>query len=338
MARATIKDVAELAGVSIAAVSRVLSINGSASPRMRAKVMEAADQLGYRPNALARSMINARTNLVALVIGATSNVFDAALVDGLADHLARRGKKLLLTPVVDLGAIDDELMGALDYQVDAAVVAAGTMTREACLKCAKLGVPVILSGRNIDSPGIDSVLADNKGGGRMAAELLMRSGCRRIAYVGGTYYAFSDQERRQGLEDALKDAGRDLSVAVKIRQSEEMTGFEVAMELLSRSDRPDGVFCINDMAAIGILQAAAALGLSVPEDVAVIGFDNTELASWPNFRLTTIDYPVGKIVDAIIEMLETRLAQPDLPARIHRVRTRMVVRDSTPKKLSPFPR
>lgn len=334
MARATIKDVAELAGVSIAAVSRVLSINGSASPRMRAKVMAAADQLGYRPNALARSMINAQTNLVALVIGATSNVFDSALVDGLADRLALRGKKLLLTPVVDSGPIDDELMGALDYQVDAAVVAAGTMTREACLKCAKLGVPVILSGRNIDAPGIDSVLADNKGGGRMAAELLMRSGCQRIAYVGGTYYAFSDHERRDGLVEALEAAGRGLSHSVKIEQSREMTGFDVAMELLSGVERPDGVFCINDMAAIGILQAAAALGLSVPEDLAVVGFDNTELASWPTFSLTTIDYPVGATVDAIIDMLETRLAQPDLPARVHRVKTRLVVRDSTPKKLN----
>jgi DNA-binding LacI/PurR family transcriptional regulator len=333
MARATIKDVAELAGVSNAAVSRVLSINGSASPKMRAKVIAAAEELGYRPNALARSMINAQTNLVALVIGATSNVFDAALVDGLAEQLARRGKKLLLTPVVDSGPIDDELMGALDYQVDAAVVAAGTMTREACLKCAKLGVPVILSGRNINSPGIDSVLADNRGGARLAAELLIRSGCKRIAYIGGTYYAFSDRERRDGLTDTLKAAGMSLSHSARIPQSEEMTGFQIAIDLLSLPDRPDGIFCINDMAAIGVLQAASALGLSVPEDLAVIGFDNTELASWPNFRLTTIDYPVGAIVDEIIQMLETRLAEPDLPARVHRIKTRMVVRDTTPRRL-----
>lgn len=186
------------------------------------------------------------------------------------------------------------------------------MTREACLKCAKLGVPVILSGRNIDSPG--------------------------IAYVGGTYYAFSNRERREGLENALKDAGREIAAAVKIRQSEEMTGFQIAMKLLLGADRPDGVFYINDMAAIGVLQAAAALGLSVPEDVAVIGFDNTELAAWPNFRLTTIDYPVAQIVDAIIEILETRLAQPDLPARIHRIKTRMIVRDTTPKRFNSFAR
>lgn len=328
MIRITIKDVAKAAGVSISAVSRVFTEGASASARTRAKVLAAAEKLDYRPNALARGLAGDRTNLVALVIGQTRNFFDSLFLDALADALAQRGKRLLVSPVHGEASADESVMGALDYQADAVVVAAGTVPLQTSQRCIRFGIPIILCGRVMEAEGVDCVLGDNKDGGRQAAELLMRSGCRRIAFLGRGQDVFSDVEREAGLAEAL--AGQDLQLfASQSVDLERDHGFAAATTLLSAPQRPDAVFCGNDLIAVGVLEAARSLGLRVPEELSVIGFDNIPMADWPSFRLTTVEYPIAPTVEAVVERLEQRLAEPGIPTIVKRVPTRLVVRGTT---------
>lgn len=328
MTRVTIRDVARAAGVSISAVSRVFTEGASASAKTRAKVIAAAQELDYRPNALARGLVGERTNLVALVIGRARNVFDSLFLEAMADALARRGKNLLVSRVHGDASVDEGMMSALDYQADAVVVAAGTVPPATSERCVRLGVPIILCGRVIERPGVDCILGDNKDGARQAAELLARSGCKRIAYLGRGTSAFSDTEREAGLSEALDRLNLALAARATV-DIEDDRGLAAATALLSARHRPDAIFCGTDLIALGVLETARALGLRVPEDLSVVGFDNVPMSAWPSFRLTTVDFPIAMTADAVVDRLEARLADPGLPPLVQRIPTRLVVRATT---------
>jgi DNA-binding LacI/PurR family transcriptional regulator len=328
MGRITIRDVAKAAGVSTSAVSRVFTDGASASATTRARVNAAAKALGYRPNALARALVGERTNLVALVIGQARNVFDSLFLEALADALARHGQNLLISLVHGESAVDEGMMSALDYQADAVVVAAGTVPLATSERCLRLGVPIILCGRVLEREGVDCILGDNRDGARQAAELLVRGGCRRIAYLGRGPTAYSDSEREDGLRDALARLGL-APVATATVDPDNDHGFAAATALLSAPLRPDAVFCGTDLIALGVLETARALGLRVPEDVAVIGFDNVPMSAWPSFRLTTVDYPIATTAETVVERIQARLAEPNLPAIVRRIPTRLVARATT---------
>lgn len=333
MRRVTIKDVARAAGVSASAVSRVFTEGASASVRTREKVMAAADQLGYRPSLLARGLVRNRTNLVTLVMGRMTDPFDARFMDCLAEALARRGARLMLSPAAVGAAAGDDpdgagILQALDYQSDAVVVSAGTMSLAHSERCVRAGLPVILAGRVLQTPGVDCVLADNRDGGRQAGELLLRTGCTRLAFLGQGGATFADRERLEGFAAAAAAAGREIADrAVDGRGDAE--ALSAATELLSRSPRPDGIFCSNDSIAMAALEAADALGLAVPGSVAIVGFNNVPSAARPSFGLTTLDYPVERVVDQILELLDLRLQDPQRPSEVRRIPTRLVVRGST---------
>lgn len=328
MRRVTIKDVAREAGVSASAVSRVFTEGASASPKTREKVLAAADLLGYRPSLLARGLVRNRTNLITLVMGRMTDPFDARFMDCLAESLAARGTRLMLSPAA-VGAPGEEgMLQALDYQSDAVVVSAGTMSLAHSERCVRAGLPVILAGRVLETPGVDCVLADNHDGGRQAAQLLLRTGCRQLAFLGQGGATFSDRERRNGFQAAARAAGHSI-VQQSVTGRDDAAAFAAATTLLSRTPRPDGIFCSNDRIAIAALEAGRALGLGVPGDLALIGFNNLPDSARRSFQLTTLDYPVNAVVAQIIELLDLRLEQPRRPSEIRRVPTHLVVRAST---------
>lgn len=329
MKRVTINDVARSAGVSASAVSRVFTDGASASPRTREKVLSAAQELGYRPSPLARGLVGQRTNLVTVVLGTMIDAFDAEFLGLLSSALSERGIRLMMTAT---GQSEDDqssgLLQALDYRSDAVIVAAGTMTLDQSEMCAKAGLPVILSGRVMEGFVADSALADNRDGGRQAADLLTRTGCKRLAYFGRGGSTFSDRERRDGFVAAAKDAGYD-PIIHSITGEEVAPLFDSAIALLSRSDRPDGVFCGNDILAVQVLEAARALGLAIPDDVSVIGFDNISVAAHHSYRLTTLNYPVESLVQEIVGMLDRRVREPEHPNELVRIQTQMIIRGTT---------
>ncbi|MCG8643099.1 MAG: LacI family transcriptional regulator, partial [Desulfobacterales bacterium] len=164
MKRVTIKDVALEAGVSLAAVSRVLTKTAGSSARMREKVQKAAKDLGYRPSMLAKGLVGQRTNLITLVSGRMADPFDALFLDRLSERLAQLKMRLLLASSALQGPNESGFFQALDYQSDAVIVSAGTMPLDHSSACVRNGLPVLLMGRIVEQPGVDCALADNGNG------------------------------------------------------------------------------------------------------------------------------------------------------------------------------
>ncbi|MBB4301081.1 DNA-binding LacI/PurR family transcriptional regulator [Rhodobium orientis] len=331
MTRVTIKDVARIAGVSPSAVSRVFTDGASASEATREKVLTVARDLGYRPSLLARGLVGTRTNLVTLVMGRMHDPFDALFLDELAEALAARGTRLMLASAGRDAAGDSGLLQALDYKSDAVIVAAGTMSPEHADLCVRAGLPVILSGRVLDAPGVDSVLADNVGGGRQAAELLVRTGCRRLAYLGRGGATFSDRERLKGFAGAASRAGIEVATTA-VADRDHGTVFQAATDLFAGPAPPDGLFASTDSMAIAAIEAARAVGLSVPDDLSIVGFNNVPAAAWRSNQLTTVDYPIAGVVSGILDLLDSRLADPDRAREVRRIPTGLVVRATTREK------
>ncbi|MGF1626318.1 MAG: LacI family DNA-binding transcriptional regulator [Alphaproteobacteria bacterium] len=332
MKRVTLRDVAQAAGVSASAVSRTFTPGASIAAQTRDRVLAAAKSLGYRPNAIARGLISNRTDLVALVTGTIASPYDPLLVDALARGLARIDKRIMLLPVDGATTVADAMEIALDYRVSGAMVAAGTMTAETSRRFASLGVPLVLAGRIGEGELVDCVCSDNLAGGRSAASLLARTGHRRIAYLGRTRNTFSDQERFQGLVEGLARHGLTLHAERRIEEAAE--DLSATMAILGGDSPPDALFCVNDALAMQALEASRLLGIRVPEDLAVIGYDDIPQARWPSFRLTTIAYPVPVTVAAILERLAARIADPTRPRSVTRIPAELVVRDTT-RRLSP---
>ncbi|MGQ9368378.1 LacI family DNA-binding transcriptional regulator [Azospirillum sp. ST 5-10] len=326
--RATAAEVARLAGVSQSAVSRCFTPGASVSPAMRARVLEVADRLNYRPNALARGLTTARTDLVGVVMGDLDGPFQPYLFERLTRGLATLGKQSLLIrgdPAADLGGA---AMAALDYQVDAVVVTAGSVAAETVRSVMELGTPLLLYGRVVAEDGVDAVCCDNRLGARLAAEALVAAGHRRIAYVAGRAAAFSEQERSAAFREALAELGVPL-VAEARGDYGYASGHRAALELLGAAPRPDALFCGNDAMAFGALDAARmALGLRVPDDVSIVGFDDVPMAAWPGYDLTTVRNPVDETVRTLLAMLGRRLADPAAAPVRERPAPELVVRGS----------
>lgn len=326
--RATSVEVARLAGVSQSAVSRCFTDGASVSPDMRAKVLDAARRLGYRPNAIARGLTTRRTGLVGVVMGDLDGPFQPYLFERLTRGLATLGKQPLLIRAEPGGTGLHVPLPALDYQVDAVVVTAGSVAPATVEQIRQTGTPLLLYGRAVPGDGVDSVCCDNAAGARLVAGALAAAGHRRIAYLGGRTSAFAEQERGPAFLAALGRHGLE-PVAVGRGDYGYDSGYREALRLLSATPRPDALFCGNDAMAFGALDAArTALGLRVPEDLSVVGFDDVPMAAWPSFDLATVRNPVDETVGHLLGLLERRLDHPDAPAALHRPVPALVRRGS----------
>lgn len=306
MKRVSSIDVAKLAGVSQSSVSRVFSPNANVSVEKTQRILAAARQLGYKPNALARSLITQSTNLIGVVIADVASVFYASFLSALTHRLREIGKQVILFNVGLAESADDVLPTLLSYQVDALIIAATTLSADMATDCARNGTPVILFNRSVALEQVSSICVDNEAGGRQIATLMLQKGHKQFAYIAGLASTQTNQLREKGYDDRLRQAG----VTHILRGEGDygyQSGFKAALQLLQRTDRPDAIFCANDPMALGALDAAASLGLRVPEDVSVAGFDNVPQAAWHAYQLTTIAQPIEQLLDATLRILKERL-------------------------------
>ena len=328
--KATSLDVARLAGVSRAAVSRVFTPGGSASTQMSARVRAAAEELGYRPNALARALNTGRTRMIGVLVAYLDNSFYADAVERLAIALQGRGHHVLLfmaTPTVD--DTDRVMREIIDRQVDGIVLASVTMSSSLARECAAAGIPVVHFNRELDEAGLNAVVTDNRAGGQAVAALLCDAGHRRIGYLAGYEGASTQIDRERGFREGL--AARGVPLAARgltdfIRAEAE----EAARAMFGRDDPPDAVFVCNDhmaFAAMGVLRAE--LGLRIPEDVAVVGFDDVPMAAWPEYDLTTVRQSMARLVAQTADLLLARIEDPTLPPRRVLIEGRLIERGST---------
>ncbi|WP_010186268.1 LacI family DNA-binding transcriptional regulator [Sphingomonas sp. PAMC 26605] len=303
--RANSTDVARLAGVSIAAVSRAFTPGGSISPEMAERVRTAARQLNYVPNTLASSIITRRTNIVALLFPPLLNQVFAALLSEASLRLEEVGKQILLFTPLDEDDFDRTLQRMLEFQVDAIVVGAAPISSRMAALCLGRDVPVVMLGRHVPNLSVHSVRGNADDAGTKAADLLLRGGGRRFGIISGPQTFSKIVERQKAIVRhlALKGAQDELPVA-----DGKMTydgGYAAALELMRGDDPPDSVFGLTDIMAIGAMDAIRhELGLRIPEDVAVIGFDDIAEAAHKSYDLTTVRTPVRQMVQHMLTLIE----------------------------------
>lgn len=310
--RVTAKAVAERAGVSRSAVSRAFTKGAYLDQEKKTAILKVAEELGYRPNAFAASLQTQNSNIVAVVTGNMKSLFDRELVETLLNKLTEAGKWPIVVSgehVVNAASVD----GLFGFPVDAMIVRGGSMDNFVVESCAKLQIPLIFSGVIVDADRVDSVACRNTDGTYEVTKLLLENGRKKLGWIDGPTQVvaqeMSNRERLQGVQRALHEAG--LSLVAQADADYSFHGGLQAAEALLRAHDLDGLICANDAMAAGALSCARdKMGLRVPEELAVTGFDNGEIASWPCFNLTTVDNPVDQIVAEIMRLLDERMSNP----------------------------
>ena len=305
----TLKDVAERAGVSRAAVSRSFTDGASVSAKTRAKVEKAAAELGYSPNLLARSLTTRKTQLIGLV----SNNFHNPVFLQIFDLLTRGLQDLGLRPL--LVNLSDEIDPARSvrmlrqYSVEGVIVASSHLPEGFARAFRDAGLPVVHAfGRATPTPDVHVVGIDNGLAGRMAAETLIARGYRRIGFMGGPDQASTTQDRLAGFVAAAGAQGVTPLVSFAGAYSFEAGRMEMAR--LLRGAPAEAYFCGDDVLSIGALSAAQDAGLAVPDDLGIIGLNDMAMAGWQNIALTTIHQPFAAIVASSIELIVASFADP----------------------------
>lgn len=315
-AQATSLDVARLAGVSQSAVSRCFTVGASVSEVMRDKVQEAARKLGYQPNAHARSLITGRSRIIGLVLSALENLYYPAVLERLAKRLQQDGYHLLIF-ISDNANSDDLVEEILQYNVDGIVLGATTLSSALAQRCADASIPVVLFNRIMASGSagaVSSVRSDNMSGGRDIARFLVAGGHQRIAYIAGREDSSTNLERERGFREGLAELGQRI-YARAIGNYDVAQARQAARDLFAyKVDLPDAVFVAGDQMAIAVLDTLRhELGLSVPQDVSVVGFDNVPQAAWASYELTTFEQPVEPMVEATVALLQGYLRESHTP-------------------------
>ncbi|WP_417767128.1 LacI family DNA-binding transcriptional regulator [Stappia sp.] len=328
---ASAQEVAKKAGVSRSAVSRAFTPGASIAPETRDKVMQAALELGYHVNDLARGLLANRSRLVGLVVTKPEVGFRAHLVSALTRALVLRGSVPL---VINTGSLEQELHAAqaalFGYRAEATIILSGSPPATFVDLARRNGQPLIMIGRA--ETDCDHVRIDNSGAARMAARILVERGHRHLALAGVARATPSLAER----EEAFTGEARALGMTVAAAHERDATyaggqaAADALFDRLDRGDRPDAVFCVNDLMAIGLIDRARnRYGLRIPDDVAVIGFDDIPEAAWDAYRLTTFRQDPEKMAEAAVAHLERRLADPDAPPGLLRLEAAFIERGTT---------
>jgi DNA-binding LacI/PurR family transcriptional regulator len=324
----TIIDVAGRAGVSKSLVSRVMRGENSVSASSRDAVMAAAEELGYRANAVARSLVQRRSYNVGVVVSDLHNIFFAEVLDGLYAAAAEGGYRTLITtgnrdPLAEQRALEQ----LLELRADG-VVLAGSRIPVAAIEAAAQVVPIAAVGSDLRLPGVDVVVDDDFAGAVLAVEHLAGLGHREIALIDGGGGAGA-AERRAGYTSAMEAAGLSSQIRVEPGDFTESGGHESAHRLIAGRRRPTAIFASNDQSAVGALNAIIEAGLHVPEDVSLMGYDNTALAALRHISLTTIHQPRNQIGEMAMKAVLRRIQRPGSPARRQVLAPRLVVRATT---------
>lgn len=328
MKKVTSSEVARRAGVSQSTVSRAFTRQDAVSPATLAKIHSVAKKLGYRPNELARSLISRRSNIIGIVMGDILNPFYPAVLNIFTLRLQDLGRRVLLFSVPAGHDVDEVLPQLMQYQVAGIVITSATLSSRMAEIFGRSGTPVVLFNRTVYGGSVNSVCCANEDAGRMVARTLLAAGHRRFGLIGGlattsTHIerrrAFAKELRRNGIADLREEPGENTYEG----------GFKAAKRILAAPSRPEALFCISDIMALGALDAARRdLGLTVPADVSIIGFDDIAAAAWPSYDLTTVRQPVEAMAAETIAILQDQMDRPHAKSVSIRLPGQMVIRSS----------
>jgi DNA-binding LacI/PurR family transcriptional regulator len=332
--RLTSRDVAQLIGVSQSAVSRAFNPSASIAPELRARILSAAERLGYSPHPIARNLSGERRDVVGLVISDFANPFYSTLLDGLTRRLQEAGLQALLFSVARGADVRQQLAALRLHNISSLIVISATVLSARDLLWAAEGRRMLLVNRVAAETDLHSVSCDSVAGTRAIADHFHERGVRRVAYVGGLEHTVIARERRDAFITRIAEHGMTLTEALTAGAYSYAAGWEAARQL-ALAKKPEAVFFANDILAVGGIDALRdERGVRIPGDMLVAGFDDIAMASWPHYQLTTIRQPVQTIVEEAV-----RRAMPAAPVtdgpQDHRIPGELVVRSSTLAAASP---
>jgi LacI family transcriptional regulator len=328
---ATIREVAERAGVSYATVSHVINRTRVVSQETRERVLAAMADLSYRPNALARSLRQCKTNTIGLVLPDSANPFFAEISRSIEDEAFNRGYSVFLCNT------ELDIQRELFYvdvlskkQVDGIIFVAAGDQADSLDFLQRQQMPVVMIDRDLPNVEVDAVLTDHRLGGYLATRHLILLGHKRIACIAGPSSITPSAERLTGYRKALQEARLGFDEKLILRGDyHARSGMELTHAVLRMKPRPTAIFALNDLMALGALRAAAEAGLSVPRDLAVIGYDDLELAQFTNPPLSTISQPKKEIGAQALNLLVERISQKSRPPTRRVLAPELIVRRST---------
>ncbi len=324
----TILDVAERAGVSKSLVSLVMRKPDRVSDASRRAVLAAAEELGYRPNAVARSLVQRRSNVIGIILSDLHNPFFADVADGIEEAAALQGYRALLSS----GYLDPEREQAaiemmLELRVEGLIML-GSMMKVAKIERVATSVPVTLLGRHTRSKTLDSVGVDDSAGAQEIVDYLVELGHRKIVHIQAGSAAGAPR-RRAGYEKAMRRHNLDEHIRLVKGDFTESGGAKAMKEILEGGDLPTAVFAPNDFAALGAMEAIDAANLAIPGDISLVGYDNLALAGLPRIALTTIGQPRTDLGREAVHLVLERIDGDRESARHVVVRPSLVARSTT---------
>lgn len=322
----TAKQVAHAAGVSLAAVSRAFKPGASLDADKRTRILAAAEAIGYlSPARRTAEAIGAST--ITLVAGDLLNPFYPLVLDTLAKQLQESNRQLLVYALATDTNVDTVTAQILAARPSAIIVTSAHLTSGMARACRQHQIKVVLLNRIQHDIRINAVACDNYQGGRDVGRLLLERGYRRIGFVGGMTNTSTHIERARGFRDVLAEAGQSIH-AEWAGDFSYQSGYAAGMDLLSAAQRPDAVFCCNDIMALAVIDAARKIGVRVPDDLAVVGFDDIPTASWQSYLLTTIRQPVERMVQEALRLIDDPSIKPSDDGITRMLSGTLVVRKS----------
>lgn len=311
--RVTSYDVAREAGVSQSAVSRAFRPGLSVSKKTRDKVSKAAKRLGYRPNAIARMLITQRSGMIAIIISSISSMVYPELLSRLTSNLSERGMRVLLFTMDEAGQLEALLEQIWTFQVDGVIALTGHFAHHDIDQFEEHHIPVVLYNREVRGYPANTVCVDHEQGIRQLIALLVAGGNKRYLVLSGPDDEDVSNERRTIALNQLATNGFE-DVPVLYGDYSYQSGKSCFAEWMENNNAPDAVICSNDMMAIGCIdEARGSYGISVPEELSIVGFDGMYAAFWSGYEVTTVRQPVNQMAQAAVSMLMDRIETPDSP-------------------------
>jgi LacI family transcriptional regulator len=288
--------------------------------------MQVLEEYGYQPNAIAKAMVTGRTSTIGVVVAGITNPFYPELLEAIAKAIEGSGYRMTLWS--SGAASEPAAIEAISQRLVDGIIFTGATQNSPALQVAMKGqAPLVLINRYVDGVRCDTVTTDNINGGRAAAEHLLSLGHRSLGIIGAAPDLSTAREREQGFREVLKAHGLDYWV--DRGQPSFSLGWEAVHEIATLANPPSAVFCMNDITALGVLSGARRAGVTVPDDLSVLGFDDIDMAQWEAFNLTTVRQPIADMAQIAVRLLHDRIADPQHKPRHRSLEARVILRDTT---------
>lgn len=299
----TATDVAKIAGVSQSTVSRVFTPGAKVSKKKREVVLRVSEELGYKPNALARSLTTNRTNIIGVVMHNMKNPFYPEILERIYKEVRERGYQLLFINLDNETLSAGEVSQLLEYKVGGVIITDILVSSSIESLFISNGIPVVLINRYTNDTKYSVVCCDNYHGGQKIGEYLTEKGHGNVAFISGPINTSTSIDRERGFREAILKS-KNVKMVSEIGQYTYQSGYDITLKLLNNQYPPlDAIFCANDIMALGSVDAAKKFGLNVPRDISIVGFDDISQSNWPSYSLTTWKQPADEMVSYAIDLI-----------------------------------